>query len=184
MLTTILPCLILALAPGDVRTVLPSMTVTAPGKLNWYCKDPLIAVTKPTPAVVLRVNPEQVLGVVEVKLRDGTDRIGWLEPTDPKEPLSTTALTVTAAKRADPSPRVAGNEVKPYVQPYRKRKYRRQDHAAIDMAMQEMYMMLNGTGGGGWSGGGGGGGGTVHVRGYTRANGTYVQPYTRSAPRR
>jgi micrococcal nuclease len=28
------------------------------------------------------------------------------------------------------------------------------------------------------------GGGTVHVRGYYRSNGTYVAPYTRSAPRR
>lgn len=28
------------------------------------------------------------------------------------------------------------------------------------------------------------GGGTVHVRGYTRKNGTYVAPHTRSAPRR
>jgi hypothetical protein len=28
------------------------------------------------------------------------------------------------------------------------------------------------------------GGGTVHVNGYTRKNGTYVAPYTRSAPRR
>jgi hypothetical protein len=27
-------------------------------------------------------------------------------------------------------------------------------------------------------------GGTVHVRGYTRSNGTYVAPYTRSAPSR
>jgi hypothetical protein len=27
-------------------------------------------------------------------------------------------------------------------------------------------------------------GGPVHVRGYTRKNGTYVQPHTRSAPRR
>lgn len=29
----------------------------------------------------------------------------------------------------------------------------------------------------------GGAGGTVHVRGYTRSNGTYVQPHTRSLPR-
>ena len=29
----------------------------------------------------------------------------------------------------------------------------------------------------------GGSGGTVHVRGYTRKDGTYVQPHTRSAPR-
>jgi hypothetical protein len=28
-----------------------------------------------------------------------------------------------------------------------------------------------------------GGGGTVHVRGYTRKDGTYVRPHTRSAPR-
>lgn len=28
------------------------------------------------------------------------------------------------------------------------------------------------------------GGGTVHVKGYTRKNGTYVSPHTRSAPRR
>lgn len=27
-------------------------------------------------------------------------------------------------------------------------------------------------------------GGTVHVKGYTRKNGTYVKPHTRSAPRR
>lgn len=27
-------------------------------------------------------------------------------------------------------------------------------------------------------------GGEVHVRGYTKANGTYVAPYNRSAPRR
>jgi hypothetical protein len=34
------------------------------------------------------------------------------------------------------------------------------------------------------SSGTGGGGGTVHVRGYYRKNGTYVQPHTRRAPRR
>lgn len=40
---------------------------------------------------------------------------------------------------------------------------------------------------GGYSGGsyssGGYSGGTVSVRGYTRSNGTYVAPYTRSAPK-
>jgi uncharacterized membrane protein YgcG len=39
----------------------------------------------------------------------------------------------------------------------------------------------------GFLGGGvssGGNGGSVHVNGYTRSNGTYVAPYTRSAPRR
>lgn len=35
---------------------------------------------------------------------------------------------------------------------------------------------------GGGSYGGGSHGGAVHVSGYTRSNGTYVQPYTRSAP--
>lgn len=37
---------------------------------------------------------------------------------------------------------------------------------------------------GGYASPSGGGGGVVHVRGYTRKDGTYVQPHTRSAPRR
>lgn len=137
MLAAFLPLVLVSLAPGDVRTIPAGSVVVKPGKLNWHVKDPLIPMPEAARGMVLRVNPEKVEGVVEVKILDGTsrDQVGWLAPTSP---IVTT--TQPPAVYATPAGIVA---VKPSDTPAPKRRYARQDHDALTEMTMSMAAGLS-----------------------------------------
>ena len=98
MLATCLAVLAVSLNPGTVITLPPNLPLVASGPINWALREPALVVKPGTRALVTRIAPGSLPGVVEVKLFDGTNRLCWLEdvglPTpppsmgDPSEPNS------------------------------------------------------------------------------------------------
>ena len=79
MLATCFALLTLSLHAGDVVTIPASTMLVVPGKLNWMLREPAYVVPPETRAIITRLAPDRLASVVEVKVFDGTDRLGWLE---------------------------------------------------------------------------------------------------------
>ena len=99
MLTTCFAILAVALHAGDVFALPDETRLVAPGRLNWALGDPTFLVPGGPHALVVRVAPERTAGVVEIRLFDGTHRLGWLED------VGLTSVRADLARRPiDPPP--------------------------------------------------------------------------------
>ena len=80
----------------------PTAAPVAAGGLNWVLRDAMIAVAPRTRAIVLRLAPEGLAGVAEVRLFDGTDRLAWLAADDlsPIRPPASAAAPATQRSTA------------------------------------------------------------------------------------
>ena len=79
MLATWFAVAAVSLLPGNVVTLPVETPLVHPGFLNWGLQDPVATARPGTRAIVPRVAPSGVPGVVEVKVFDGTGRHFWLE---------------------------------------------------------------------------------------------------------
>jgi hypothetical protein len=79
MLSAIIALSLVSLTSGDVVRLPANVALVEPGKLNWALKDHFFRLTEATSAIVVRMNPDGVDGVAELKVLDGTDRLGWVE---------------------------------------------------------------------------------------------------------
>lgn len=79
MFATCLTLLAISVQTGHVVTVPHATPLLHVGRDNWILQDQSFEVTRGTHAIVMRVAPDGVEGVVEVKIFDGTNRLGWVE---------------------------------------------------------------------------------------------------------
>jgi hypothetical protein len=211
LISALISCLIISLGVGDVRTIPAHTRVCQPGCLNWNAKDRLIPIPVDIRAMVVRIRPESVEDAIEVRFLDGTDRLGWLEPTNKQEiavrPKAAPPVNISSTAEVKPNgpDPAAGNRQPPRPAP-KKRRYPRQDHDALTA---QMFEMANGLSseyaaaarragpipfagvpqpeimglGNGYGAVGASGPRTQHVSGYPRADGTHVNPYYRRPPR-
>jgi hypothetical protein len=150
---------------GDVCTLPDGLKLVVPGKLNWAVQDPTFDIPRGTRAIVVRIEPKDVTGVAEVKVYDGTDRLGWLETSSLTTIKSTMVFAVPNARlnaRLDP-PKITAlsngsssstDPIKPYgVRVTSRRRARKlPDFSQVDAAIAGMG--FNATSGFGSFGGG------------------------------
>ncbi len=60
-------------------TIPANTMLVVPGKLNWKLREPAYVVPPRTRAIITRLAPDRLANVIEVKVFDGTDRLGSLE---------------------------------------------------------------------------------------------------------
>lgn len=146
MISSCFVLLALALNRGDVTTISAGTTLIAPGKVNWTLREPTIPLVAPNRAIVTRVRPEGTEGVIEVKLYDGTDRLGWLEDTGLTSVRSQVAASPSVGTSPNPTTAVESfSYVGRSAYNNKPRRRRPQDFSAIDAVIGDMqsYAMAN-----------------------------------------
>ena len=141
MLSTLFSLAVLSLHAGDVCSIPDGVALVQPGKLNWALRDPAFSVPPGTRAIVVRIAPQGIPDVAEVKVYDGTNRLGWIE-TSGLAPVAVVVARQIPAARPAPAEKLvlAPDAVKPYgVQVQRRRSRRRlPDFSAVDDAIAGM----------------------------------------------
>ena len=180
MLATYLALLAVSLRPGDVLTVPAKTVLIVPGKLNWLIGDPTLSVESDTRAIVSRSEPDGVAQVVEVKLFDGTNRLGWM--SDSKlvatrsafKPARVMARTEPRLPEAQPVKDSTQEEKSYGVRVTARRQPRRghlPDFSTVDAAMTSMMSATMSNGSSGSSQGSQSGG---YYTGPHQPGGTYI----------
>ena len=139
MLTPCLVLLAVALSPGNVVTIPRATPLVAAGHFNWVLRDQPIRVAPNTKAIVTRVAPAGLAGVVEVRVFDGTSRLCWLDevglapvrPPSASLPAPSAGQAVASRSRLSQAGRVASDP-----SPRRKVDLRRFDQ--VDAAVASM----------------------------------------------
>ncbi len=79
MFATCLTLLVVSVQTGHVVAMPHATPLLHAGRYNWILQEQSFQVSVGTRGIVVRVAPEGMAGVVEVKIFDGTNRLGWVE---------------------------------------------------------------------------------------------------------
>lgn len=79
MIVTCLNLMMICVQAGHVVSVSQATPIRPASRASWVLQDETITIRHPTRGIVTRVAPDGMTGVVEIKLFDGTNRLGWLE---------------------------------------------------------------------------------------------------------
>ena len=141
MLATCLTFCVMALHSGSVVTLAAPTPLVAAGEINWLLQDRPIVVPEGTRAIVVRLAPDHYANVVEVRVLDGTNRLGWIVAnglTALTPPPSQPALT---ADIGGPAPQTTPTATRPASDATKtpRGKGRRAGSAGFDALLSSMF---------------------------------------------
>jgi hypothetical protein len=99
-------------------------------------KDPFFRVPDPTSAIVTRIDPEGVEGVAELKVYDGTNRLGWVESRNLVSVR--VAMNLIPSAKVNPDGTYASNYGIPNGFVAKRRQRVPPDFSAVDAAISSM----------------------------------------------
>ncbi len=119
----------LTLRSGDVCTISQDSLLRDPGRSNWTVPDRVFRLAAGSRMIVTRINPEQTVDVAEVRIYDGTNRLGWISTSflrSLERPVRLDAAPkIVKIAMPPPDPRNRGG-------PMRRRVRRRPDFSTVD----------------------------------------------------